>query len=129
MTQRTILFLVCGTLALFGVASSANAFTPGKSSARGDVNGDGRTDNITFRGRDFHNGTLVVKLAGGRTLKASTALITTADAGIVRVANRDGRKGAEVTVRTQHISTCNTYLVFSYRHGDLVRTGRYCKKG
>ncbi len=129
MKQRTILLLLCSALALIGVVSSADAYTPGKSSARGDINGDARIDAVKFHGRNFHNGTLTVKLAGGKTIRASTAFITSSDAGIVNVANRDGRKGAEITVLTQHISTCNTYLVFAYRHGGLARTDQYCKKG
>ena len=104
------------------------AYAPGRTSARGDVNGDGRTDSIRFKGEQFATGRLTVKLAKRRTLSRPTGLITASDAGIVKVANLDGRKGAEIVVRTQHISTCDTYLVYAYRKGALTKVDGYCSK-
>jgi hypothetical protein len=98
-------------------SAARRALVTGRATARGDVNGDGRADQIRFRGQNFGVGQLTIRLAGGATLAIGTGQITTTDAGIVRVANLDGRKGDEVVVRTQHISTCDTFEVFTYRSG------------
>ena len=134
MKRPALLVLTAILLAASAGAAAASdpaahvAYAPGKASASGDVNGDGRTDGIRFKGQQFATGKLTVKLAKGKTLSRRTGLITTSDAGIVKVANLDGRKGDEIVVRTQHISTCDTYLVYADRKGALTKIDGYCSK-
>lgn len=115
-------FLVAvGAPTASGIAAPATAgsghaaCTPGKASASGDVDGDGRRDRVRFRGRSFGYGRLTVVLASGPRISRRTGLLTTQQAGIVRVAPVDARRGADILVLEQHISTCNTYVLYGLR--------------
>jgi len=119
------LALLVLTAVLLVTASVAWAgYIPGKSKASGDVNGDGRTDRITFKGKQGKNGKLTVKLAKGKTISTTKDLkfLLSPEPGIVTV--RDGK----ITVMRDHISTCNTYVVFAVKKGQLKKVDRYCTK-
>lgn len=93
------------------------------------MDGDGRADRVRFRVPSFGDGHLSVVLASGRRISRRTGLITTQQAGIVRVAPADSRPGADILVLEQHISTCNTYRLYGLRAGRLRVVSSFCRKG
>lgn len=128
VVRRRVRFAAAALAVLCAAAPPALAVA-GRSAARADVDGDGRTDKITFTGEQGAHGTVRVRLAGGRTVRRSVGLITASNPGIVKVPQRDKSRAHEIVIRTQHISTCDTYVVLSYRAGKLRKVDQFCVKG
>ncbi len=95
-----------------------------------DVDGDGRPDTVALAAATNPDGgsgavTLRVTTASGARLAAPVSDGLPPPPRILRVANVDGRPGAEIFVDTAHISTMDTVGVYTYRRGRLARAGSF----
>lgn len=118
MRSRSLALGGCMILAATMLATVAQADT-----TTADVNSDGRPDTVRIASAGPGTpSTLVVELAGGPTLTASAGE-GLPPARVLRVANVDGRRGAEIFVDTSHISTDDTITIFTYLDGQLVVAG------
>jgi hypothetical protein len=105
--------------ALFAVTVAGVALA-----AANDVDGDGRSDTIQIIESTTGPSTLQVDLATGTrlTTPVGQGLPPTPDVRLVK--NVDGRRGAEIFVDAEHISTNDTIAIFTLRSGQLHLAGQ-----
>ncbi len=116
-------------MAIAGYAS-ALPFSDGTTSFKADVNGDRVKDDGSVTLDASGIGTLNVALAGdGTVTRTFPGDPSGNEPAVVRTRNYDGRPGVEVLVHTQHISTNETYLFFSYRSSKLTRSRAFSAYG
>jgi hypothetical protein len=87
--------------------------------AHADVNGDGRADLITLQKTHKGHGLIEVTLASGRRISVKTSTVAAALPALVAVGNVDGRRGDELFVDVEHISTNEFIGVYTYWKGRL----------
>lgn len=134
MSRRTLTraslpaIAVAVAIAVAGYASAV-PFSDGTTTFEADVNGDRVKDDGSVTRDDAAVGTLAVSIAGGGVVTRTFQGDPSAEPAVVRTRNVDGRRGAEMLVHTQHISTNETYLFFSYRKGKLTRSRAFSAYG
>jgi hypothetical protein len=107
-----------------GVAASLRVLAAQALGTSADIDGDGRPDAVRLLSHGVGTpSTLQVTLATGRVLTAPAG-DGFPPARLLRIANVDGRRGAEIFVDTAHISTEDTISIYTYRGGRLTVGGR-----
>jgi hypothetical protein len=88
--------------------------------ATADIDGDGRGDTVRLLSPGLGTpSVLQITLASGRVLTAPAG-DGLPPARLLRIANVDGRRGAEIFVDTQHISTEDTVSIYTDRARNLA---------
>jgi hypothetical protein len=101
-------------------AQSPLAIAGNALAATADIDGDGRGDTVRLLSPGLGTpSVLQITLASGRVLTAPAG-DGLPPARLLRIANVDGRRGAEIFVDTQHISTEDTVSIYTDRARNLA---------